>query len=204
MGLWGTSATSTTNKPKNYPTDENSDYTKRDIYATNAGWVMQAGTGASGNDNTSADPEILVAIGGLAGVSDTTGLKAPTITNIRFVTDAPSDGSSDQTITVEITWDEAVTVAGSPQVRIANGDESGDGDGNYTLTYTSTGSTANRKRLTASGLTCSATDVLSLSTALHDALILNGGTITDTADASTAASRDMGGADNTVTQTVTS
>ncbi len=202
MPLWGTTATSTSNKPKNYPTDENSDYTKQDIYATNAGWVMQAGTAASGNDNTSADPEVLVAIGGLAGVSSSTGLKAPTVTSIRFVTDAPVNGGS-QTITVEITWDEEVTVAGSPQVVVVNGDESGDGDGNYTLTYTATGSTVNRKRFTAGSLTCSTSDVLSLSTALHDTVTLNGGTITDTADSSTAAERDMGGGDTTVTQTVT-
>ena len=177
MPLWGTAHASADNKPKYLPEDENSDYTKGNAYATQAGWVMQAGTAASGNDNTSATPEVLVAIGDLAGADASSGLRAPTVTDIRFVTDAPADGTSDQTITVEITWDEGVTVAGSPQVVVANGNESGDGDGNYTLTYTASGSTANRKRFTASSLTCSATDVLTLG---GSNVSLNGGTISDT------------------------
>ena len=145
MGLWGTDHASATNKPKFLPTDENSDYSRADSYATQAGWVMKAGTSASGNRNTSADPEILVAIGGLAGATDTTGLRAPTTTNMRFIigTSATTDltaGSSAQTIEVEITWDEGVTVAGSPTLAIANGNEgSGSGRGPYTCVYTATG-----------------------------------------------------------------
>ena len=42
MPLWGTTHDSATNKPKWAPTDENSDYSKGDIYATNSGWVQQA------------------------------------------------------------------------------------------------------------------------------------------------------------------
>jgi len=199
MPLWGTAAASATNKPKYLPEDENSDYNRALCFATNAGWVFQAGTAASGNDNTSANPEVLVAIGDLAGVSASTGLQAPTVTAIRFVTAAPADGTADQTITVEITWDEQVTVSGTPQVVIGNGDESGDGDGDYTLSYTGTGTTANRLRFTATGLTCSATDVLTLG---GNNVTLNGGTITDTADGSTAASLVLSGL-TAVTQTVT-
>jgi len=176
MPLWGTTHDAATNKPKFEPTDENSDYKRGDVYATQAGWVRQAGTAASGNDNTSATPEVLVAIGDLAGSSSSTGLRAPTVTSMRFVTSSLVNGGS-KTLTVEVTWDEAVTVAGSPQVVVANGNQSSDGDGNATLTYTATGSTANRKRFTASSLTFSTSDVYTLGGA---DITLNSGTISDT------------------------
>jgi hypothetical protein len=200
MPLWGTAHASADNKPKFLSEDENSDYTKGNVYATQSGWVVQAGTAASGNDNTSATPEVLVAIGDLAGADASSGLRAPNVTDIRFVTDAPADGTG-QTITVEITWDEQVTVVGTPQVVVANGDESGDGDGNYTLSYTASGSTANRKRFTAGSLTCSATDVLTLG---GTNVALNGGTISDTVVGGTtlAASLVLTGL-TAVTQTVT-
>jgi len=200
MPLWGTAHASADNKPKFLSEDENSDYTKGNAYATQAGWVMQAGTAASGNDNTSATPEVLVAIGDLAGADASSGLRAPTVTDIRFVTDAPADGTG-QTITVEITWDEQVTVVGTPQVVVANGDQSGDGDGNYTLSYTASGSTANRLRFTAGSLTCSETDVLTLG---GTNVSLNGGTISDTVVGGTtlAASLVLTGL-TAVTQTVT-
>ena len=96
-----------------------------------------AGTASSGNDNASATPEVLVTIGGLAGATNTTGLRAPTVTDMRFVigTTAATDltaGSSSQTITVEITYDEQVTVVGtaSPTVSVANGNQ---GTGAQTL-----------------------------------------------------------------------
>ena len=183
MGLWGTDHASATNKPKFLPVDENSDYSRADSYATQAGWVMKAGTSASGNSNTSADPEILVAIGGLAGATDTTGLRAPTTTNMRFIigTSATTDltaGSSAQTIEVEITWDEGVTVAGSPTLAIANGNQgTGSGRGPYTCVYTGTGSTANRKRFTLASQTIVADDVLTIGGAN---IALAGGTISDT------------------------
>ena len=121
MSSWGQSVDGATSKPKFLPEDENSDYNRADCYATNAGWVMQAGSASSGNSNTDADPEILVASGGLAGTSASTGLQEATITSVRFVkgTTAATDltaGSSSQTITIEITWDEAVTVTGSPSM----------------------------------------------------------------------------------------
>ena len=183
MGLWGTAHASASNKPKDKPTDENSDYKKQTIYATNAGWVRAAGTPANGNDNTSATPEVLVAIGDLAGSSSTTGLRAPTVTSMRFVkgTTANTDLTAvDSTgrILVEITWDEAVTVAGSPQVVVANNNASGGGFGNYTLTYTATGSTANRKRFEATSQSLGNTDVLTLG---GSNITLNSGTISDTA-----------------------
>ena len=183
MPLWGTTHDSASNKPKFLTTDEDSDYTRQDSYATQSGWVMQAGLASSGNDNTSANPEVLVAIGGLAGTSSTTGLKTPTPTSMRFITGstAATDltaGSSSQTLTIEVTWDEAVTVAGSPTVALANGNEgSGSGRGPYTLVYTATGSTANRKRFTLASQTIVEDDVLTIGGAN---IALAGGTISDT------------------------
>jgi len=182
MPLWGNAHASATNKPKFLPADEDSNYNRADCYATQEGWVMQAGHPSSGNGNTSADPEVLVASGGLAGATDTTGLRAPTVTSMRFVTASLVNGGS-KTLTVEITWDEEVTVAGSPQVVVANGNQSSDGDGNATLTYTATGSTANRKRFTNASLTFSTSDVYTLGGAN---ITLNSGTISDTVRGGTA------------------
>ena len=189
MSSWGTAHASATNKPKFLPTDENSKYTRADCMATESGWVMRAGTSATGNGNASADHEVLVAIGGLAGATDTTGLRAPTATSMRFVIGTASTtdltaGSSAQTIQVEITWDEGVTVAGSPTLAIANGNQgTGSGRGPYTLVYTATGSTANRKRFTLASQTIVANDVLTIGGAN---IALAGGTISDTVRGGTA------------------
>ena len=195
MPLWGNAHASATNKPKFLPADEDSDYNRADCYATQEGWVMQAGHPSSGNGNTSADPEILVASGGLAGATDTTGLRAPTVTSMRFVkgTTANTDLTAvDSTgrVMVEITWDEEVTVVGSPQVVVANNNASGGGFGNYTLTYTATGSTANRKRFTATSQSLGNTDVLTLG---GSNISLNSGTIKDTASGAVNASLVLSG-----------
>jgi hypothetical protein len=187
MPLWGTAHAAATNKPKFLPEDENSDYSRADSYATQAGWVMQNGA-ATGNDNASADLEVLVAIGGLAGATDTTGLRAPTVTDMRFVIGATATtdmtaGSSSQRILVEISWDEGVTVAGSPRIVVDNGNQSSAGQGDYTLTYTATGSTANRKRFTITSQSLSVTDVLTIG---GTNLALNSGTISDTVRGGTA------------------
>ena len=189
MPLWGKSPDAVDNKPQFLPTSEDSDYSRGDCYATDAGWVMQAGTAASGNHNTSAQPEVLVAIGGLAGADASTGIQEATITSVRFVvgSTAATDltaGSGSQTVQIEVTWDEAVTVTGSPSMKVVN-----DGGGTHECVYTATGSTANRKRFTVASQTLAEDDVLSLGTALHDAVTLNGGTIKDTASSSINAQR---------------
>ena len=181
MPLWGTAHASASNKPKFEPTSEDSDYKRGDVYATQAGWVRQAGTKASGNDNTSANPEVLVAIGDLAGASSSTGLRAPTVTNLRYIIGATAAtdmtaGDGTQRILVEVTWDEAVTVAGSPQITVVNGNQSSAGYGNHVLTYTATGSTANRKRFEKTSASLGNTDVLTTPAAIA----LNSGTISDT------------------------
>ena len=190
MPLWGTTASSADNKPKYLVDDEDSDYNRENSYATDGGWVMRAGTPANGNDNADADPEILVAIGELA---DT--ISGATITDARFIvgSTATTDmtaGDGTQRILLEITWDEAVTVTGSPQIVVANNDASGGGYGNHTLTYTATGSTANRKRFTKTSASLGNTDVLTVG---GSNISLNSGTIKDTADGTTASSLVMSG-----------
>ena len=199
MSSWGTAHASADNKPKFLSTDENAvgaGGSRMNAYATQSGWVMQAGTAASGNDNASADPEILVAIGGLAGTSSTTGLRTPTVTALRYIigTTATTDmtaADGTQRILVEVTWDEEVTVAGSPQIVVVNGNQSSGGYGNHTLTYTATGSTANRKRFEATSRSLGNTDVLTTPAAIS----LNSGTISDTVVGGTtlAASLDISG-----------
>ena len=197
MSLWGNSPDAVTNKPKWCPTDENSEFNRDDVYATNSGWVRKAGTKASGNGNADADPEILVAIGGLAGTDASTGLQEATITNTRFVigdaaTTDLTAGSSSQTIEIEITWDEAVTVTGSPSMKVVSGNEgTGSGRGPYECVYTATGSTANQLRFILASQTLVEDDVLNIGTALHDAIALNGGTIKDTASGTINAQRNL-------------
>ena len=195
MALWGKEHASATNKPKYLPASEDSDYNRADSYATNQGWVMKAGTKATGNGNASADPEILIAIRGLAGTSSTTGLRAPTVTKMRFIkgttaaTDLTANDSGAQ-VDVEITYDEAVTVTGTPQVVIANNDASGGGYGNLTLSYVSARSTANQLVFSKTSAGIGNTDVLTLG---GSNISLNSGTIGDTADGSTAASLVLSG-----------
>ena len=194
MSSWGKAHASADNKPKFAPVDENAPDNRGDIYATNQGWVRAAGTIGSGNDNVNAQPEVLVAIGGLAGTSATTGLRTPTITRTRFVvgttanTDFTANDANAQ-IDVEITFDEQVTVTGSPQLTVTNNDASGGGYGNLTLAYISGESTANQLRFRKTSAGIGNTDVLTVST-----LALNGGTINDTAAAA---------AGNTVAATLT-
>ena len=181
MPLWGTAHAAATNKPKYLPADENSKYNKADCYATQAGWVMEAGHPSSGNGNTGATPEVLVAIGDLAGSTDTTGLRAPTITSARVVTAVPTAGSS-KTVTVEVTWDEGVTVAtANPTLALANGNEGSGSGRTCVLTYTATGSSANRKRFTASNITVASSDVLTLGGGSQANIVLaSSSTISDT------------------------
>ena len=110
MPLWGTSADATTNKPKFCPADANSPYDKTKVFASQAGWVVRGP--ATGNGNTGADPEILVAIGGLSGATSSLGLKHPTLTNYRIITS--DDHGTSNNIVFDVSWDESVTyTAGS-------------------------------------------------------------------------------------------
>ena len=106
MPLWEASADAITNKPKFLTDDVNSKYDRRFVYASAAGWVHRAGSAGTGNGNTGAQDEVLVAIGNLAGTSTSTGLKRPTITRVRWGESAYTGAVS---VTVHVTWDELVT-----------------------------------------------------------------------------------------------
>ena len=160
---------------------------------------MQSGTESSGNDNANADVEVLVAIGGLAGADASTGLRAPTVTSIRFIkgttatTDlTASNGAQTSEINVEITYDEAVTVVGTPTVVITNDNASGGGYGNYTLSYITTGSTANRLRFKVTSVDLGNSDVLRCGVG-NNIVLAGGSTISDTVVGGTtlAASLDL-------------
>ena len=176
MPLWGKAAAGTqAQKPKWLSTDENSAYKKQDCIGMPGGWAMRAGTAASGNGNTSAQQEVLAAMKGNFG----TTLAAPSITSARFVTSALAAGSS-KTVTVEVTWDERVTIAGSPQLTLANGNEGSGSGRTCVLTYTATGSTANRKRFTATNITVAEDDIITLGGGSQADIALNSGTLSDT------------------------
>ena len=137
MPLWGTDGDTATNKPKWLPDDANSPYDKTKVFANQSGWVQRAGTAASGNDNTSAQEEVLVAIGNLAGSTAALGLKHPTMTNWRLVTSA--DHGDSNNIVFEITYDEQVTyTAGSPATFLLTASAGG----NVTATVTHIDGTA--------------------------------------------------------------
>ena len=123
MPLWGTAHAATTNKPKFCPNDVNSKYDKTRVYADSTGWVV---TGpATGNGNTGADPEILVAIGGLSGATSSLGLKHPTLTNYRIITN-DDHGTSDN-IVFDVSWDESVTyTAGTAATLVLTADAGDD------------------------------------------------------------------------------
>jgi hypothetical protein len=196
MPLWGTAHADDDNKPKFLPADEDSKYNKAECYATQAGWVIDGA--ATGNGNTSADPEILVAIGGLAGATSGTGLKTATITSFRFYpgTTAATDhtaGSSSQTVRIQVTWDEAVTVTGNPTVVVAN-----DTDANHTCAYVS-GSGTNRLVFEVASQTLTAGAVMTIGGS--NDIALAGGTMKDTLGTNANSSRDMGNV-TAVTHTV--
>jgi|TARA_B100000929_G_scaffold59372_1_gene44805 hypothetical protein len=104
MPLWGTTHDAIDNKPQHLVDDADSDYDITKAFASNKGWMMRNGA-ATGNGNTAADDEVLVAIGGLAGTSTSTGLKRPTITRVRWGESAYVAATA---ITVTVTWDELV------------------------------------------------------------------------------------------------
>ena len=105
MGLWGKS-TSADSRPKFLKGDgaEGAGGKKEDVLATTRGWELKAGTAASGNDNASADSEVLVAIGGLSSALGAANLMSVDWTDGTYA----HDGSAD--FDIVFTYDEAVTV----------------------------------------------------------------------------------------------
>ena len=164
MALWGTSDADES-KPKNLTTAE-----KKEVYATSSGWVREAGSILSGNGNTGADPEVLVAVSGLA-----VSIGAADITEIEFVSTAfdKSDGGN---IDMLVRFNEAVDVTGTPQFLITNNTSS---SRNITCNYlsgTGTNELTFRKTIAAGNAATNASDVLKV---VANPVSLNGGTIKD-------------------------
>ena len=193
MPLWG-ATDSDESKPKNLTTAE-----KKQVFANASGWVLEAGSALSGNDNTDADPEVLVAIGELS-----TSIGAADITEVEMVT-TTADKSEGFTLSLRVRYNEAVTVTGSPTIAVTNGNEgSGSGRGPHTLVYAS-GSGSNELvfslAIAAANAATNANDVLVVGA--QNILKPGGATMKDTADGTTASavavSADQGTACGSVT-----
>jgi len=158
MSLWGNDI-----KPKNLTTSE-----AKEVYATPSGWVREAGSVLSGNGNTSATPEVLVAIGGL-----NVNMGTANITDLEFV-NTVYDKSAGFTMSVLARFNEAVTVTGTPQLTVVNDQRT-----NHTLSYAS-GSGTNELLFTlviaAANAATNAGDELSIGA---NAMSLNSGTVKD-------------------------
>jgi hypothetical protein len=182
MSLWG-ATDSDESKPKNLTTAE-----KLEVSASAKGWTREAGSILSGNDNTSATPEVLVALRGLA-----VKLGSADITEITFVT-ASFDKSAGGNIDVLVRFNEAVDITGTPRVSITNGNQgSGTGRGPHLANYLSgTGSNEITFRCTiaAANAATNADDVLVIGA---NAMALNGGTVKDAGTTTVSAITNVAG-----------
>ena len=193
MPLWGTSD-SDESKPKNLTTAE-----KKEVYATNSGWVREAGSILSGNGNTDADPEVLVAVSGLA---DSIG--AADVTEVEWIT-TTADKSEGFTLSVRVRYNEEVTVTGSPTIAVTNGNEgSGSGRGPHTLVYasgTGTNELVFSLAIAAANAATNANDVLSIGA--QNILKPGGATIKDAAGTASDSAVAISGAQGTAAGTLT-
>ena len=192
MPLWG-ATDADESKPKWLTTAQ-----KKEVFADTTGWVVEGGSTMTGNDNTSAAPEILAAIGGL-----TTKIGAADITGVEWITTA-ADKSAGFTLSVRVRWNEAVTVTGNPTLAVTNGNQgTGSGRGPHTLVYAS-GSGSNELvfslAIAAANAATNANDVL---TVAAQTIALAGGTIKDTADGTTVSARAISGAQGTACGSIT-
>tara|TARA_B100001059_G_scaffold199853_1_gene206388 strand:- start:190 stop:786 length:597 start_codon:yes stop_codon:yes gene_type:complete len=179
MGLWGASDTDES-KPKNLTTAE-----KKEVFANTKGWVREAGSALSGNDNTSADEEVLVALGGLSA-----SLGAADITEIEWIT-TTADKSDGFTLSARVRFNEpvaVVTTGGTPTLSATNGNQgSGSGRGPHALAYasgTGTNELVFSLAIAAANAATNADDVIVFGA---DPLALNSGTIKDVATSTTNA-----------------
>ena len=193
MPLWGNSDADES-KPKNLTTAE-----KKEVYATASGWVREAGSALSGNNNTSATPELLVAISALS-----TNLGAADVTEVEWITTA-ADKSEGFTLSVRVRYNEAVAVTGSPTLAVTNGNQgSGSGRGPHTLVYasgTGTNELVFSLAIAAANAATNADDVLVVGA--QNILKPGGATIKDTADGTTVSAVAISGAQGTAAGSIT-
>ena len=195
MPLWGNSDADES-KPKNLTTAE-----KKEVYATASGWVREAGSALSGNNNTSATPELLVAISALS-----TNLGAADVTEVEWITTA-ADKSAGFTLSVRVRYNEAVAVTGSPTLAVTNGNQgSGSGRGPHTLVYasgTGTNELVFSLAIAANNAATNANDVLTIGA--QNIAKPGGATMKDAtgtaSDAAVAISADQGTAAGGITVT---
>ena len=193
MPLWG-NTDADESKPKWLTTAQ-----KKEVYANAEGGVGEAGSVMTGNDNTNADPEILVAIGGLA-----TNIGAADVTEVEWIT-TTADKSAGFTLSVRVRYNEAVTVTGSPTIAVTNGNQgSGSGRGPHTLVYasgTGTNELTFSLAIAAANAATNEDDVLSIGA--QNILKPGGATIKDTAgtasDSAVAISAGQGTAAGSIT-----
>ena len=195
MPLWG-ATDSDESKPKNLTTAQ-----KKQVFANASGWVLEAGSALSGNDNTDADPEILVAIGELS-----TSIGAADITEVEMVT-TTADKSEGFTISVRVRYNEpvdVVTTGGTPTLAVTNGNEgTGTGRGPHSLSYasgTGTNELIFSLAIAAANAATNADDVLTVGA---QTIALNSGTIKDASGTASDAALVISGAVGTAAGSVT-
>ena len=104
MGLWGTT-TAESDKPKFLPVDSNaagSTGAREHLIAVKGGWGLSPGLAASGNDNTAAQPEVLVCVKNIAEF-----MGSASIIGIDWTDATVADTG---TFDITVTFDEAVDV----------------------------------------------------------------------------------------------
>jgi len=195
MPLWG-ATDSDESKPKNLTTAQ-----KKQVFANASGWVLEAGSALSGNDNTDADPEVLVAIGELS-----TSIGEADITEVEMVT-TTADKSDGFTISVRVRYNEpvdVVTTGGTPTLAVTNGNEgSGTGRGPHSLSYasgTGTNELIFSLAIAAANAATNADDVLTVGA---QSIALNSGTIKDASGTASDASLVISSAQGTAAGSVT-
>ena len=126
--LIGVDASASEAKPSGLTENANgdADYDKRNVLATESGWVFKAGTPNSGSDNKGAQPEVLVCVRGLASSIDVPTSPQISIGNTSDKTKFFPDGdtfsgvasSTLGDITVYCYFNEPVHVTGTPQLQL--------------------------------------------------------------------------------------
>jgi len=159
MSSWGASTTDES-KPKHL-----SDAERRDVYATNEGWVKRT-TGTGGRAGR-VHEEILVALGAL---SET--LAEANISNVSLLTNTIGAAAGGD-VNIIVTFNENVTVTGTPHVELTNVTEP---SRSTNIVYAS-GSGTNRLNFTSTvaGGALNENDVVGVAL-----MRLDGGTIVDT------------------------
>ena len=126
--LLGVDGTAAEGKPSWLSENANSgaDYAKRDVIATNSGWVFTPGKANSGNDNPQAQPEVIACVKRLKDTIDVpTGNQVSIGTSTNKTTFYPTgdtftgEASSDLgDVVAYVYFNESVNVTGTPQLQL--------------------------------------------------------------------------------------